>query len=168
MSHFPAASALYSTHRDALVDYAAGIVGGRAQAEDVVQDAWLRIEQVERARMLEEPLRYFYRVVRNLALDRNRALKREKHQDPAATPVPLSEIFDDAPSPEDTVLARDELKRVVDSMAALPERTRRALIMHRVEGLKLREIAAHFGISTALAHALVAEGIRHCGRVVSR
>ncbi|MBY8822805.1 sigma-70 family RNA polymerase sigma factor [Sphingomonas colocasiae] len=161
-------SALYGTHRAALVDYAAGIVGGRAQAEDVVQDAWLRIEQVERGRMLEEPLRYFYRVVRNLALDRRRALKRETRQDGTDSTAEIAEIQDEAPSPEDVALDRDELKRVVERMATLPERTRTALIMHRVEGRKLREIAEHLGISIALAHALVADGMRHCGRAVAR
>lgn len=162
------ASALYSTHRAALVDYAAGIVGGRAQAEDVVQDAWLRIEQVERGRLLEEPLRYFYRVVRNLALDRRRAHKRETRRDDSEAIVDIAEILDETASPEDIALARDELKRVIESMAALPERTRTALIMHRIEGSKLREIATHLGISIALAHALVAEGLRHCSRAVAR
>jgi RNA polymerase sigma-70 factor (ECF subfamily) len=162
------ASALYSTHRAALVDYAAGIVGGRAQAEDVVQDAWLRIQQVERGRLLEEPLRYFYRVVRNLALDRIRVVKRETRRNAEDTARELNAILDEAPSPEDIALARDELRRVIESMAELPERTRIALVMHRVEGRKLKEIAAHFDISVSLAHALVAEGMRHCGRVVAR
>jgi RNA polymerase sigma-70 factor (ECF subfamily) len=161
------ASILYSAHRTALVDYASRIVGGRAQAEDVVQDAWLRIEQVERGRPLDEPLRYFYRVVRNLALDRMRTQKREGRRE-SGEALQIADIIDEAPSPEKVAFDRDELRRVIERMADLPERTRMALIMHRVEGLKLKEIAVHFGVSIALAHALVADGMRHCGRAVSR
>lgn len=162
------ASAVYNMHRAALVDYAAGILGGRASAEDVVQDAWLRVQQMERNRLLEEPLRYFYRVVRNLALDRIRVVRREIRRT-AEDPAPeLNAILDEAASPEEVAVARDELKRVIDSMAELPERTRIALVMHRVDGCKLKEIAAHLKISVSLAHALVAEGMRHCGRVVAR
>ncbi|WP_311267684.1 sigma-70 family RNA polymerase sigma factor [Sphingobium sp. WCS2017Hpa-17] len=162
------ASALYSTHRAALVAYAAAIVGGRAQAEDVVQDAWLRIQHAERNRLLDEPLRYFYRVVRNLALDRIRVIKRESRRNVEDMAPELTAVLDEAPSPEDIALARDELKRVIESMAELPERTRTALLMHRVEGCKLKEIAAHLDISVSLAHALVADAMRHCGRVVAR
>lgn len=162
------ASALYSMHRAALVDYAASIVGGRAQAEDVVQDAWLRIQHAERNRLLEEPLRYFYRVVRNLALDRTRAVKRESRRNAEDMTPELNGFLDDAPSPEEVALDRDELRRVIESMAELPERTRTALVMHRVEGCKLKEIAAHLGVSVSLAHALVADAMRHCSRVVAR
>jgi RNA polymerase sigma-70 factor (ECF subfamily) len=53
-------------------------------------------------------------------------------------------------------------------MAELPERTRIALMMHRFDGFKLRDIAAHLGISVALAHALVYEGLEHCRRRLAR
>lgn len=162
------ASALYRTHRVALVDYAASIVGGRAPAEDVVQDAWLRIQHAERNRLLEEPLRYFYRVVRNLALDRTRVARRENCRNAEDMTPDLSAVLDDAPSPEEAVLDRDELRRVIESMAELPERSRTALVMHRVDGCKLKEIAVHLGISVSLAHALVAEAMRHCSRAVAR
>ncbi len=40
--------------------------------------------------------------------------------------------------------------------------------MHRLEGRKLREIASHLGISVALAHGLVADGVEHCRRRLRR
>jgi RNA polymerase sigma-70 factor (ECF subfamily) len=56
----------------------------------------------------------------------------------------------------------------MEAMAELPERTRIALMMHRFDGFKLRDIAAHLGISVALAHALVYEGLEHCRRRLAR
>ena len=53
---------LYLTHRHALVDYAAPIVGCRAKAEDVVQDAWLRFSQgADSLVPLTQPVGYYQR-----------------------------------------------------------------------------------------------------------
>ena len=72
------ASSLFTEHRRSLVDYATSIVGSRAQAEDVVQEAWLRFDEVARQRLLGESLAYLYRIVRNLALDGQRTIVRER------------------------------------------------------------------------------------------
>jgi len=164
----PSSLALYRTHRSALIDYANGIVRDRARAEDVVQDAWVRIEAIERGRTLAEPLRYLYRIVRNLALDGYRAQRREagrSGQDLAA----VAEILPDAgPSPESAYLAREELRIVLESLEELPERTRLAVTLYKFEGLKLREVAGRLNISVALANNLVLDGVAHCAMRVAR
>lgn len=157
------------THRGALVDYASGIVGNRAQAEDLVQEAWLRFDAAARKRPLEQPLGYLYRIVRNLALDVHRRTVRERRivtggNFSAATGT----TPDDAPSPEKTALQKDQLQQVMEAMAELPERTRIALKMHRLHGCKLREIAEFLNISVPLAHMLVAQGVQHCKRKLNR
>lgn len=156
---------LFMSHRGALVDYAAGIVGNHAHAEDLVQEAWLRFDKAARRRSLEQPLGYLYRIVRNLALDGRRRMARESRvvtggDFNAATGTSP----DEAPSPEKVALDRDELELVVAAMAELPERTRIALEMHRFGGCKLKEIAAFLGISVPMAHVLVADGVQHCKR----
>lgn len=154
---------LYLAHRPALVNYASGIVGDRAQAEDVVQEAWLRFGAATQARTLEEPLGYLYRIVRNLALDGRRRVGREAS---AGETAGLRKQADDRPSPETQVVAREELRALAEAMAELPERTRIALEMHRFSGYKLKEIAAHLGISVTVAHEIIAAGIAHCRRRV--
>ncbi len=74
------------------------------------------------------------------------------------------EVAEEKPSPEAETIARQELERVLAAMAELPERTRLALEMHRLGGLKLREIAQRLGISTSMAQVLVVEAVRHCQR----
>lgn len=149
-------------HRRELVNYASGIVGDRARAEDVVQEAYLRFADVAGRRLLDEPLGYLYRIVRNLALDGRR---RQAHEDRFLSPadsVDLSQAAEARPSPETEAVDRAELQLVMDALAELPERTRRALEMHRFGGLRLREIADRLGISVTLAHALVADAVEHC------
>lgn len=159
---------LYRTHRGALVDYANGIVRDRAYAEDVVQEAWERIQAVERGRTLAEPLRYFYRIVRNLAIDGRRVHKRELERQGAEL-ADISEVLaDETPTPEAEVAARDELRIVLESMDELPERSRTALILHTVEGKKLREVAEHLGLKIPYTHQLIAEAKLHCIKRLSR
>ncbi|MBC7136125.1 sigma-70 family RNA polymerase sigma factor [Oceanibaculum nanhaiense] len=158
---------LFLAHRGALLNYASRIVGDRAHAEDVVQEAFLRfdaavVEQGPGGQGLSEPLAYLYRIVRNLSLDLRRKLGRERNRQVADSEESLAQIGEDRPSPEAAVGARHELALVVAAMAELPERTRVALEMHRFGGCSLREISAHLGISVGLAHSLVTDGLEHC------
>jgi RNA polymerase sigma factor (sigma-70 family) len=148
------------------VNYANGIVGNRAQAEDVVQEAWLRFGAVTQRRSLDEPVGYLYRIVRNLAVDGRRRLVREERVIAPQADAAVQEAADHRPSPEAQTLARNELRLLREALAGLPERTRIALEMRRFGGCKLKEIAAHLGISVTVAHEIVAEGIAHCRRHV--
>lgn len=154
---------VYRVHRSALVSYASAIAGGRAQAEDVVQEAWFRLTRVEDLALIQEPVAYLYRLVRNLAIDTRRTLARETAR--LASETDAVALADEQPSPERATLARDELRAVLDALAELPERTRTAVRMNRIEGRKLREIADHLGLSITRTHALIVEGIAHCDRL---
>ena len=158
--------ALYLAHRRALVNYANGIVGDPDHAEEVVQEAWLRFGRVAGGRPLKEPVGYLYRIVRNLAIDDYRRRLREARVLQPDADKAVDSVTDEAPSPEAAAAAKDELRRLQDAMAELPERTRIALEMRRFGGCKLKEIAAHLGISVTVAHEIVAEGLAHCRRRV--
>lgn len=158
------ALALYSAHRRNLVDYARGIVGDPERAEDVVQEAFLRFRAAASERLLDEPVGYLYRVVRNLALDRRRRLSLERRHVVEGLDSGFADIAQDRPSPEDEAAARQELARVMAAMAELPERSRIALEMHRFGGCTLKQIAGHLGVSVSMAHVLVTEAVRHCQR----
>ncbi|WP_421999066.1 sigma factor [Reyranella sp.] len=102
---------LFMAHRGALVDYASAIIGSRARAEDVVQEAWLRFSNATSTRFLEHPLGYLYRIVRNIALDGRRKMARESRylvtaQDSTVDQQPAGE-----PSPEARSLQREQLAR---------------------------------------------------------
>lgn len=150
-------------HRRALIDYAASIMGSRAQAEDLVQEAWVRWDSAARTRVIQEPLAYIYRIVRNLALDGRTASLRDSRLLASASQAEGDRQAQFAgPTPEGIALYRDELRQLMAAMDELPERTRVAFQMHRLGGYKLREIAVHLGISLPLAHKLVVDGLEHC------
>ena len=155
---------LYLAHRASLIAYALPIVGSRARAEDVVQEAWLRFAAQggsgATAEPILEPIGYLYRIVRNLAVD---LVRRSRFETGAGLDgADLVAMAADAPSPETEVLYRDELRIVREALSELPERTRLALELHRLRGKTLQETAVVLGISVTRTHQLIARAVTHC------
>ena len=123
---------LYLAHRAALVDYARPIVGCRARAEDVVQEAWLRFSGQQDDADIRHPASYLYRIVRNLALDQTRRTATEKAQ-PDGDDI-LAELPSSSASPEQAVSQQNELDAIGRALEELPQRTRIAFEMHRLGG----------------------------------
>jgi RNA polymerase sigma factor (sigma-70 family) len=152
---------LFVEHRGSLVNYANGIVHDRASAEDVVQEAYLRFSAAAKDDQIVNPVSYLYRIVRNLALDWQR--RRSVEAPRAVTPV-MENLPSDAPSAERVLFYRDELRVISEALAELPERTRIAFRMYRLEGRTLQAIADHLGVSVVRTHQLVKEAIVHAAR----
>lgn len=150
---------LYLAHRRELVNYASAIMGDRARAEDVVQEAWLRFGNAIAAGTVEEPVGFLFRVVRNLAIDGHRRNAREQKVVQPGLPVARADNY---PSPEAEATSREELRLLLEALDELPERTRLALEMRRFGGMKLKDIAARLGVSVTSAHEMIARAIAHC------
>jgi len=138
------------------------MTGDRASAEDVVQEAWIRLSQSAAATDIVEPVGYIRRIVRNLALDEYRQRQRRET-------VLACEVGDDPDMPaayadgaDRALMARQELGLVAAELARMPPRMRRAVELHRLSGAPLREIAAELGVSVTTAHTLVVEGVERC------
>jgi len=160
LRHVGPRSIAYAVHRQRLVDYATRVVADRARAEDIVQDAFIRLDAVPADTEIADGFAFMRRIVRNLAIDWLRKVGSERR-----VVLPAGEyetVPQDAPGPERNVIDQQELEIVMQAMRDLPPRTRRALEMHRLEDRKLVEIAAELGVSVALAHKLVHDGLALC------
>lgn len=156
---------LYLAHRAALVEYCAPIVGCRSQAEDIVQEAWLRFCAHPDAQ-LHQPLGYLYRIVRNLSLDQQR-----HHQISAQAPEGnelLDTLESETASPEESVIQQGQLACLQQALEKLPLRSQQAFIMHRLHGLTFQQIAQQLGISSSLAHQLVRDALAFCAQQLHR
>ena len=109
--------------------------GNRADAEEIVQDAFLR---VWRAAPDWQPRAKFstwlYRVVMNLCIDRRR-------RPPPAPLEMVAEAVDPAPDGERTAARRQLAGRVRSALAELPDRQRAALVLCHYEGFTMAEAA---------------------------
>lgn len=156
------ANLLFVETRRELVDYATGIVGSRSQAEDLVQEAWIRFNEAAKEEFLREPRNYLYRIVRNLALDGRRRREVERRIFNEQSPEVVASLPDAAPSAEQASIDRDNLRLLQEALRELPKRTRIAFEMHRLQGCKLREIAAVLDVSIPTAQLLVMDALQHC------
>jgi RNA polymerase sigma-70 factor (ECF subfamily) len=151
---------LYNRHRGVLTDFAQGLLGCRARAEDVVQDAFLKLWEDGDPRAIRDALKYLFRVVRNLAIDRLRRLGLEgRYQvdDERGLDVPAA-----TPSPERVVLGELHWQHLQRALGELPTRTRTAFTMSQVEGYSQREVASHLRASPTLVHLMVRDAVYHC------
>lgn len=154
---------VYIEHRDELLNYANKFVQDRASAEDVVQEAWLRLSaRSSTAEEIGNPLSYLYAIVRNLALDWAKRRPREATVDTGSAPWDL--VPDDRPSAEEIVLQRDEMRQLMEAIAELPERTQVAFRMYRIQEKTLQQVADHLGISVARTFQMVRDAGVHATR----
>lgn len=175
MTADPNPADVFVEHRTDLVRYASRIVGSDSVAEDVVQEAYLRFARqsagasdgtlgrvpgdAAQDRILE-PVRYLYRIVRNLAFDWGR-----RPSLPLAADIDdtlMARVASNEPTPEDTAIWRRELGRVESALDALPDRTRLAFEMHRLAGMPLKDIAAELDISVTRTHQLIKTALTAC------
>jgi RNA polymerase sigma-70 factor (ECF subfamily) len=146
--------------------YAARLLGGdRAEAEDVVQEAMLRLWRVAPGWRQGEARvsTWLYRVVTNLCTDRRRAAGRRRQG--ALDDAP--EVADVAPGVEARLIAADRLAALEAALAQLPERQRQAVVLRHIEGLANPEIAAVLDLGVEAVESLTARGKRALAAILA-
>lgn len=153
--------AAYQQHQKPLVDTAQCLLGCRARAEDVVQDAFLKVWDQGFADNVRDEGRFLHRVVRNLAIDRLRRLALENRF--AATDADVEQepgVL--SASPERQLAGTRALNHALASLAELPGRVQKVLLLTRLEGLTQREVARSLGVSPTLINFMLKDALAHC------
>ena len=124
--------ALVTDHEQALYRAALAILGDPQEAEDAVQDAFLKF--LEKApEDLEHPGAWLMRVLVNGCKSRLRARRRH----------PWVELLDVYPAPD------GDSREVLEAVMALPEKLRTVIHLHYYEGYAVREIAQLLGVTVS-------------------
>jgi RNA polymerase sigma-70 factor, ECF subfamily len=122
---------VYAADGPRLVTELYAVTGSLAEAEDVVQEAFVRAYgRWSKVEALDAPSAWIRRVALNLAMSRFRALRRAARHAPRLHGRPE----EDRPVPEDTVA-------LVAALGALPLRQRAAIVLHYWADLPVAEIA---------------------------
>jgi RNA polymerase sigma-70 factor (ECF subfamily) len=128
----------------------------RDDADDLVQEAFLRFETYRRERPVQNPDAFIARTAMNLAIDASRRRRSSPFAD--FTPETL-DVADSAPGPAEVWAAELRLNRLNAGLAAMSERTRSILLAQRVDGLSYSEIARREGISVSAVEKQIARGM---------
>lgn len=141
--------------RDGLRRAALSIVGSRERAEDVVQDAYLKVWEASKALDIRQPISYCFQVVRNLALDYWRRSAFESQlltNEEEGWDVPAAQA-----TPEQQAMSRQYLAICDRVLKRLPDRTRCVFEMYHLAGMTQRDISASLGVSLGLVNATLKE-----------
>lgn len=144
----------FETHRPRLVRLAYRMLGSVAEAEDVVQDAWLRWQQIDPAKV-DSSIAFLSRIVTRLCLDvmKSARVRRESYFG-SWLPEPMIE------EPEDV----DEDNLTLTLMLALERLSpleRAAFLLHDVFGVPLDEVAVTVERDPAAVRQLAARARKH-------
>lgn len=133
------------------------MLGEMAEAEDVVQEALLRLwKQAPEWRSGEaDPGTWLFRVVHNLCIDR---IRKRKRLDIGLEGV--AEPADPTPGVEAAMIQAARMAALNAGLEQLPERQRQAVILRHIEGLANPEIAQIMDISVEAVESLTARGKR--------
>lgn len=141
------------------------MLGSRADAEDAVQDAWLRWAEVDES-SIDNPAAFLSRVVTHLCLDRLRAASAQREQYVGVwLPEPL--LDDDAhfapvPGPEERAeFAENVSIAFLLALERLSPLERAAFLLHDVFDCDHAEVARHLGREEAACRQLVSRARRH-------
>lgn len=151
---------IFMEKRPQLIQLAARIIGCQCLAEDAVQETMLKICEGGLEEDVKAPAAYLFRMVRNLAIDVAR--RRGREMGLAAAETDGGELVAKCPCPEETMARCQALRIVAAALQELPERTRHAFEMHRIEGVSQRDIASELRVSPTLVNFMVRDAHNHC------
>ncbi|MEM9350610.1 MAG: RNA polymerase sigma factor [Pseudomonadota bacterium] len=158
-----AASSLTLRLAPRIMAHAYRMLGDRAEAEDVTQEAMLRLWKIAPDWRQGEAkvTTWLYRVTANLCTDR---LRKVKHGDLDDAP----EVPDGAPSADQKMIAQARADALNRALSELPERQREAVVLRHIEGLTNPEIAEVMDISVEAVESLTARGKRSLAQALGK
>ena len=150
---------LLDKHRSSVIHFLFRMVQNHAVAEELAQEAFLR---VYRSRSTYEPTAKFttwlFRIATHLALNSLRDGKYERAQerlDDDSKDMPVRQVRDIRPSVEQSMVYQAKLDEIRQAIAALPDKQRAAVLMHKYEEMEYSRIAEVLGCSESAVKSLL-------------
>lgn len=122
-------------------------------ADDLVQEAWIRLACYQRDQVVERPEAFMMRAALNLSIDAHRTQVSHGEE------LMIEEVvlLDVAPGTEAVVLAKERLCRLSVCLGRLNTKTREIFIAHRIDGQTYQQIAQQHGLSISTVEKHVAK-----------
>ena len=150
---------LLEKHRSSVIYFLYRMVQNQAVAEELAQEVFLR---VYRSRATYEPTARFttwlFRIATHLALNSLRDGKNERAEARLDAETPESaarQVSDARPSVEQVMVHSARLEEVRQAIAALPEKQRAAVLMHKYEEMDYSQIAQALACSESAVKSLL-------------
>ncbi|MFQ5627756.1 MAG: RNA polymerase sigma factor [bacterium] len=128
--------------KDQVFNYALHMVRIQEDAEDITQEAFIRLWKYRWSSHIKSPRAWLFRVTHNLCIDR---VRMQSRQNRAFTSMDCakSETVEQYQQPEQILKTeRKELQQQISSaLANMPERFRSVIVLREIQGFSYREIS---------------------------
>lgn len=131
------------------------------EAEDIAQEAFVKLLGLEDAQVSNYIAAYLYKIATNLTIDK----LRRKARSPFAEHTDESEQMPqpgNSANPEKNHHNQELLKEMEKSLASLPDKCRLAFLLYKIRGQSYEEIALTLQISPSMVRKYVLRAVRHC------
>lgn len=154
---------LVSSQRPALVRFLSRKLGSVDDAQEVAQDAFLRLHRLENPEQLDDARAFLFQVASNMAVDQLRRRRlHARYLEEEGNRMREASGHSDPRTPEALLAARQQLARVFRAIENMPLRWRQALMLARVHGRSHGEIARELGVSVSSVEKYVLEASKRC------
>jgi len=158
-------------HNGLLVNWLSQKFGDSDVAQDIAQSAYIRVLRYAETHEIENPRALIFKTASNLAANEIRSRGRSPILSAAQSASHdglLEAVASDAPSPERTEEARQDLKVSMRAIMQLPGRIRRAFVLSRFMDKSYREIAADLCVSESSVEKYIIEALKILREAVQR
>jgi RNA polymerase sigma factor (sigma-70 family) len=158
-------SRLSRTHGTHLLRFLERMLGRKDLAEDVAQEAYLKLYRLSRPNEVISPRALLFDVATKLAIDR---LKQKRAEAAAAgEPAEMNDVPDESPRPERRALLDEAMQRLTRIIEELQPSLRQVFVMRYVTQMPRQEIADKLQISVGAVEQRLTRALTHCRQRLS-
>ena len=157
---------LFAALESPLLAYALRLFGEREAAEDVVQDAFMKLHA--QFGDVREPRKWLFRAVHNMALNARRAEAKVVRVPEFVDGEASTKMCQPGPLPDEEMVRMEGVGLVRLSLAALDERTREVVRMKFEEELSYKEIAERTGLGVGHVGYLLHHALKNLASELSK
>lgn len=150
-------SQVYLLERDKLIGFIRNRIRAEKHAQDVLQDVYLKVQQVNDEPKVLNAKAYLYRLTNNLIIDYQRRQIRSDARDCQDTQEVANHL-----GPEQRLEYQQQLDIVQQAMAELPDKTRRVFELNRVDLVDKQQVAQQLEISVNMVEKHLRKAIQYC------
>ena len=148
-------------------------LGDVGTAEEIVQEAFIQVAESAKNQIIDNLEGYLMRASINLSTDwlRQETSRRRREKNWVETHYDYSdgaETVSNAPSPAETVAARDDLRRLDAALVHLSPQVRTAFTLHKIQGLSHLETAARMGLSRSTVEKHIMNAMRQLLEILTQ
>ncbi|MFC4312718.1 RNA polymerase sigma factor [Steroidobacter flavus] len=160
--HYGVVRQLFREHNRALVNFLRTRVASEQEAQDVAQEAYVKLLQLHQPGAVSFLRGYLFRIAANLTVDRARhTVIRHRYAREQVDAGTLDDVTG-LGALDVQAITTEEFECAVTALNELSPRLRQAFVKHVVEGYSTSEIAAELGVDERTVRKFVTRAMLHC------